>query len=172
MTRKAVALCALVAAACGDIDEVDVSRSGTVTVPGGSGPIVAGSVAVPLVLGRQVLEDEGIDPSDVDSARLVGLRVEVVQGTSLEAWLDRIAFHVEAPGLPRVLVAERRDVGALPAGTRSIQLSTPGVDLKPYLLASTTTVTADVEGTQPPEDTTLRATATVRVDVNVSGLFD
>jgi hypothetical protein len=174
MTRKAAALCVLLAAACGHLDEVDVTRSGTVTVPGGppDTPIVAGTVAVPLVIGRQALADEGIDPSDVDSARLVALRVEVLAGTSLEAWLDRIAFHVEAPGLPRVLVAEKRDIGALPAGTRAIQLTTPGVDLKPYLLASSTTVTADVEGTQPSEDTTLRAAATIRVDVNVSGLFD
>jgi hypothetical protein len=173
MTRKAVALCALLAAACGDLDEVDVTRSGTATVPGGPGtPLVAGAVSIDLALGRDVLEAEGIDPDDVDAARFVAVRLEVVEGTSLEAWLDEIALYVEAPGLPRRLVAERRGITALPAGTRTVQLSVSGVDLKPYVLAPTAQVTAEVAGTQPPETTTVRGTATIRVDVNVGGLFD
>jgi hypothetical protein len=173
MTGKALALCALLAAACGDLDEVDITRSETATVPGGPGtPLVAGALALDLGLGRQLLEAEGIDPDDVDAARLVAVRLDVVEGASLEAWLDRIALHVVAPGLPRVLVAERRGIMALPAGTRTVQLSVSGVDLEPYVLAQSATVTAEVEGRQPADDTTLRGTATVRVDVNVGGLLD
>jgi hypothetical protein len=175
MTRKALALCALLAAACGDLDEVDVTRSGTATVPGDGGlgtPLAAGAIALDLALGRDVLEAEGIDPDDVDAARFVAVRLDVVEGTSLEAWLERIALHVEAPGLPRALVAERAGIGALPAGTRTVELSVSGVDLKPYVLAPTATVTAEVEGRQPADTTAVRGTATLRVDVNVGGLFD
>jgi hypothetical protein len=173
MTRKAFALCAVLASACGELDEVDVTRSGTATVPGGPGtPLAAGAVALDLALGRGVLEAEGIDPDDVDAARLVAFRLDVVEGTNLEDWLDAIALHVEAPGLPRALVAERRGIMALPEGTRQVELTVSGVDLKPYVLAPTAQVTAEVEGRQPPESTTVRGTATIRVDVNVSGLFD
>lgn len=171
-TRKALALCALLVAACGDVDEVDVTRSGTATVPGGGGALPADAVALDLAIGRDALAQDGIDPDDVDSARLVALRLAVVSGTSLEAWLDEVAFHVEAPGLPRVLVAQKRGIRSLPGGTTAVDLDVSGVDLKPYVLAPTATVTAEVAGTQPPESTTVRATATIRVDVDVSGLFD
>lgn len=175
MTARTLAVAALLAvAACGDLDEVDVTRSGTAVVPGGPGgaALPGGAVGLGVAVGRDVIEGEGIDPDDVDSARLVGLRVEILSGASLETWLDRVAFHVEAPGLPRVLVAERSGLRALPAGTRAVDLDVPGVDLKPYVLAPQATVTAEVSGSQPAEDTEVRATATIRVDVNVSGLFD
>lgn len=174
MTRAlALAPALLLLAACGDLDEVDVTRSGSATIPGGSAALPEGALATfPLSIGRDALADEGVDPDDVDSARLVGLRVEVTAGTSLERWLDSVAFWVEAPGLPRVLVAQRSGIDALPAGTMSVDLDVPGVDLKPYVLAPTTTVTAEGAGVQPPETTTVKATMTVRVDVNVSGLLD
>jgi hypothetical protein len=164
---------ALLLAACGDLDQIDVVRSGSATVPGGPAVPISGAVVeFPVSLGRDALAEQGVDPNDVDSARLVGLRLEVTQGTSLEQWLDDVAFHVEAPGLPAVLVASKTGIGALPAGTTAVELDAMGVDLKPYVLADTTSVTAEASGTAPPVDTTLRATATVRVDVNVSGLFD
>jgi hypothetical protein len=163
----------LLAAACGSIDEIDVTRSATVTVPGGPGaalPIDAIG-AVDLPIDRSALEQEGIDVDDVDSARLVGLRLEVTQGTSFDAWLESAAFHVEGPGLPRQLLAQRSGIRALPAGTTAVDLAPSGVDLKPYVLAPTSTVIAEASGIQPAADTTVRVTATIRVDVNVSGLF-
>jgi hypothetical protein len=175
--RRALALVpvALLLAACGDLDQIDVVRSGTATLPGVPGGAALPGDAIPpfpFSLGRDALAEQGVDPNDVDSARLVGLRLEVTQGTSLEDWLDEVSFYVEAPGLPRVLVASKTGIGALPDGTTAVELDAAGVDLKPYVLADTTAVTAEGAGTIPPVDTTLRATVTVRVDVNVSGLLD
>lgn len=173
--RRALALGALLAAtACGGIDEIDVTRSATASVPGspGGAALPVGAVApLDLTLGRDALRQEGIDPNDVDSARLVAFRLEATSGASLETWLDSVAIHVEGPGLPRVLVAQRSGIRSLAAGTRSVDLEVPGADLKPYLLAPTATVTAEAGGNQPAEDTAIRATATLRVDVSVSGLF-
>lgn len=165
----------LLAAGCGGLDQIDIVRSGSATVTGvqGAPQLPAQAMAsFPISLGRDALEAQGIDPNDVDSARLVGLRLEVTQGTSFEKWLDAVAVHVEAPGLPRALVAQKSGIRAMQAGTTRVDLDAAGVDLKPYVLAPTTTVFAEGTGTVPPEDTTIEATATVRVDVNVSGLFD
>jgi hypothetical protein len=175
MTRLARALvpAALLATACGGLDEVDFTRSTTITVPGGPGgalPVDAIG-AVDLDIDRTALEAEGIDPDDVDSARLVGVRLEVTQGTSLEQWLDDVELHAEAPGLPRTLLARRTGIRALPASTSAVDLETSGADLKPFVLADTATVIAGASGLQPPVDTTVRVIATIRVDVNVSGLF-
>lgn len=173
MTRPLALAALLAVTACGGLDEVDVSRSGAASVPGGPGgaALSAGSLSLDLGVGRDALEREGIDPDDVDSARLVALRLEALSGASLETWLDAVAFHVEAPGLPRVLVAQRSGIRALAPGTRTLDLEVPGVDLKPYVLAPSATVTAEVSGSQPAEDTEVRATATIRLDVSVSGLL-
>lgn len=159
--------------ACGGLDEVDFTRSGSATVPDGPAALPQdGFASFPVAIGREALDEQGVDPDDVDSARLVALRLEVTAGRSLEEWLDDVAFYVEAPGLARVLVAEKRGIGDLPAGTTAVDLDASGIDLKPYLLAETTTVTAGGTGSQPSADTTVKATMTIRVDVNVSGLFD
>lgn len=171
----ALAPAALLVAGCGHLDEIDVTRSGSATVPGapGGAALPPGAIAsFPVSLGRDALAAQGIDANDVDSARLVGLRLEVTAGTSLEAWLDRIAIYVEAPALPRVLVAEKGGLSALPAGTTAVELDASGVDLKPYAIAPTTTVVAEGAGSQPPVDTTVKATMTLRVNVDVSGLLN
>jgi hypothetical protein len=169
---RALSAAALLLAACGSIDEVDVTRSATVTVPGGAGALPVDAIAaIALPLDRRALEDEGIEPDDVDSARLVALRIDVIEGTSFEAWLDEIAFLVEAPGHARAELARRGGIRALPAGTTALEVPTSGVDLKPYVLSETATVLGEASGVQPAADTTVRVTATVRVDVSVSGLF-
>jgi hypothetical protein len=173
--NRALALAPLVLlAACGRIDQIDVVRSASATIPGvpGGAALPPGAVATfPIAIGRDALSAEGVNANDVDSAKLVGLRLEVTQGTSLEQWADALSIYVEAPGLPKVLVAQRSGIRALPAGTTRVDLDTPGVDLKPYVLAQTTSVTAEGSGSAPPADTTLQATATIRVDVNVTGLL-
>ncbi len=174
--RRALALAPalLLAAGCGKLDQIDITRSGSATIPGapGGAALRAGGIAsFPISVGRDALSAQGIDPKDVDSAKLVGLRLEVTQGTSFEQWLDAVSLYVEAPGLARVLVAQKSGIRSLPAGTSRVDLDTFGVDLKPYVLAPTTTVTAEGQGTVPPVDTTIQAIATVRVDVNVTGLL-
>ncbi len=164
----------LAAAGCGKLNQVDVVRSASATVPGapGGAPLPAGGIATfPISLGRDALSAQGINPDAVESANLVGLRLEVTDGTSFERWLEAVSIYLAAPGLPRVLVAQRSGISAMPAGTTFVDLDTPGVDLKPYVLAPTTDVTAEGSGTVPPVDTTVKATATVQVSVNVKGLL-
>lgn len=159
---------------CGRLDEVDITRTATGTVIGapGAAPLTGGSFGgLGLMLDEAALRQNGIDPGDVDSAKLVGLRLTATRGTSFEAWLDAVSFFLEAPGLPRVRVAQTSGVRSLPAGTTTLELSAAGVDLKPYALAPSRTVDVEVTGTQPPVDTTIQATATIRVNVNVSGLL-
>jgi hypothetical protein len=170
----ALAPAALLLASCGHLDEVNVTRTASGTIPGAAGapPIPGGTFGgLGLTLDRSLLDQNGIRPNDVDSAKLVGLKLAVTQGTSFEAWLDAVSFFIEAPGQPRVLVARKTGIRALPAPTRELELETFGVDLKPYLVASSSTVTAEVSGNQPPNDTTVQATATIRVNVNVTGLL-
>jgi hypothetical protein len=153
---------------------VDITRTASGTIPGAAG---APPLAVPALAGLGLMLDpstfkaNGIDPSDVDSAKLVGLRLAVTNGTTFEAWLDSVSFFVEAQGLPRVLVAQKTGIRSLPPGTTVVELATPGVDLKPYVATPSATIGVEAAGSQPSGATTVEATATIRVNVNVTGLL-
>lgn len=175
MRLVAVAGALLLLAGCGGLDEVNVTRSATVTIPAGpSGTSLpdASFSGLGIDLGSDVLDREGIEGNDVDSARLRRVRLTVKGGASLETWLDRVALFAEGPGLPRIQIAERSGIRALPAGTRQVDLDVPGDDLKPYLTAPSARITAEAAGRAPAEETSVETTATVRVNVNVTGLLD
>ncbi|WP_242346734.1 hypothetical protein [Anaeromyxobacter terrae] len=174
MSRTTLALL-LAATACGRLDDVDFTRSATLTIPGtpGGGPsgTIGGIAAIDLG-GKEALRAQGIDPGDIDSAHPRRLHLEVRDGASLETWLDDVVLRARAVGLPDVVVAEKHGIRTLPAGTRALDLDVHGdVDLKPYLTGESPTLGVEATGAPPTVDTTVDITATVRVDVNVSRLL-
>lgn len=175
MNRPLAAAAVLALAACGSLDQVDITRSASVDVPGVPGA-PAGSIPSIQALdmgGGDQLRAEGIDPGDVDSAKLRQLSVEVTAGDSLETWVDSVSIYVETAGQPRVLLASKSGISALPAGTTRVDLDVnAGVDLKPYLTAASAPVTVEATGSAPDVNTTVKVTATIRVDVNVGGLLN
>jgi hypothetical protein len=175
MRRTTLVLLLASTAACGHLDDVDFTRSATVTVPGvpGGGPsgTISGVGEIDLG-GRDALQSQGINPDDVDAAHLRTLHVDVQSGASLETWLDAVVLRARAQGLPDVVVAEKHGISALPAGTRSLDLDVNGgVDLKPYLIGTSPTLAIEATGKPPTEDTKLQLTATITVNVNVSGVL-
>lgn len=174
MTGRLAAIL-LFTAGCGGLDDVDVTRSANGTIPGapdGGAPGPLSGVGAIDLGGEEALRREGIEPNDIDSARLRVVRLEVDSGVSLERWLDEVVIRARGTGLPEVTVAERRGIRALPPDTRAVDLDVSSqVDLHPYLTAQSASLIVEATGTPPETDTTVRVTATVRVDVNVSGLF-
>ncbi len=176
MTRRSVAATALLllAPACGRLTQVDVTRSTSVTVPGstGGGALPSGAVSgLRIELGSALLKEQGLDPKDVDGAKLRRVHLEVRAGTPLDQWLDGVALHAEGPTLPRVLLARKTGIRSLPAGTTAVDLDVPAVELKPYLDAATSAITVDASGRLPAAETTVDVTATMRVDVNVGAVL-
>jgi hypothetical protein len=161
---------------CGRLDDVDVTRSASGTIPGSAagagtaGPLT-GFGTIDLE-GERALREEGIDAGDIDSARLRAVRLEVEAGASFERWLDDVVIRARSAGLPDVTLAERHGIRGLPPGTRALELDVvSGADLEPYLTAPSASLLVEATGTPPEVDTTVRTTATVRIDVNVSGLL-
>ncbi len=174
MSRTTLALL-LAVTACGGLDDVDFTRSATVTIPGAPGGAPPGTIAGfgPVDLGGEdALREQGIDPGDIDSAHPRRPHLEVREGASLETWLDDVVLRARAEGLPEVIVAEKHGIRSLPPGTRALELDVHGdVDLKPYLVGQSPEIGVEATGTPPAADTTVVITATIRVDVNVSGLL-
>jgi hypothetical protein len=173
--KRSLAAALVLVAACGSLDHVDLTRTATVTIPGAPAGAPGGSIPRIQALdigGGEALRSQGIDRGDIDSAHLRRLLLSVKSGASLESWLDSLALHVEAAGLPRVRVASRSGLRSLPAGTTSVDLDVdPGVDLKPYLTAPSAPLTVEASGKLPSVVTAVEITATLRVDVNVSGFL-
>lgn len=174
MSRTSLALL-LAVTACGGLDEIDFTRAASVTIPAGPAgvpPATIGGFSPVDLGGEAALREQGIDPGDIDSAHPRRLRLEVKQGSDLQTWLHDVVLKARAEGLPDVVVAEKHDIELLPDGTRVVDLDVHSdVDLKRYLVGQSPTLGIEATGTPPSEDTTVEITATVRVDVNVSGLL-
>lgn len=157
---------------CEDLDNIDVEAGGKGVVPAGT---VLDEVLSTLDLAplqsidlSQELENQGVTKDDVDSVRITRftLRVEGPPGATFD-FLESVAFYAETEGQPRVLVAELPEV---PAGATELVLEVVGdAELKPYVVAPSMTISGEVEGRRPDEDTTVAASVVLNVDVTVPG---
>lgn len=172
LTRGACALLIAGMATCDSLDNIDVEVGGTAVIQAGT--IIDELLdtldvdALQRIDISQELENQGVTKDDVDSVRLLrfALRVEAPQGANLD-FLDSVAFYAEAEGQPRVLIAE---ITAVPPGATEIELDVVAdVELKPYAVAPSMTITGEVEGRRPDTDTTVTADVVLDVDVTVPG---
>jgi hypothetical protein len=175
MRTLAIALLAVALTGCG-LDNFDVEVQEETTIPGN--PLGSSLDFLPFgggfsgfdLLADDELRDEGVDAEDIDSAKVEALQLELLTGSSFESWLDDVSFYVEAPGLPRQLVAEQHGIGSLPEGTIVLDLDVTRAELKPYVSRPLTIVT-EVVGRPPVEDSRIRATLVVGVDADVSNFI-
>ena len=164
--------CVLVLAlCCSGVDDFEVTQTATAQVPAGTVldtlPADLGFDDLTKVDVQESREyaNQGVSESDVDSVRLVRVKLTVRGGGDL-AFMDSVEFFVESPGLPRVRVARG---GPFPAGTSEVELQLDDVELKPYVIADSMDITSAATGRRPAEMTTIDAELVLLVDVDVSG---
>lgn len=116
----------------------------------------------------QQFENQGYSKDQVDSVHMLELNLRIVEPANASFdFLDSIRFYAEAEGLPRVLVAE---LAVVPDGVTELQLDVEtSVELQPYVVAPSMTLTTEATGVRPAEETTVEAEAIFDVDVNVTG---
>jgi hypothetical protein len=172
MTRVlTLAAAAALATGCGRIEHVHVTRTVSLMVPGdparGTLPQSALS-ALSLDLGRNLLDQEGLDPRGVDGARVERIRLTVRSGASLETWLDAVDISIAAAGLPTVRIGSASGLSGLPAGTMTVELDLGGADLKDYVTAKAPYLVATASGRVPAVDTLLEIAAGLDLKVNAT----
>lgn len=118
----------------------------------------------------QEFENRDVRPEDVDSITLKRVVLEITDPSDVDfSFLNSLEFYVEAPGQPKVLVAQSAP-GAFD-GTRRVEMEiVDGVELKPYATAESMSLTtqANADG-RPSADTTVHATVVFHVDPNLGG---
>jgi hypothetical protein len=175
MSRFPVAimvLCSLLT--CSDVDNFTVEVSSQTMVPSATvleqllGEIDFAGFDNIMFDDTQEFQNEGVSKDQVDSVRLVSLRLTISDPPDDQFdFLDSIRFFVEAEGLPRVQIAE---LDPVPDGLGEIEIDVDSsVELQPYVVAPSMTLTTEVEGQRPANETTVDADAEFSVDANVGG---
>jgi hypothetical protein len=112
------------------------------------------------------LENQGVEPGDIVEARLTSFTLSAVSPAGADlGFLDELSFWVEAPDLPRVRIAAQDTFG----DAASVDLQLDDVDLAPYLVSQSMTITTEATGGRPPADTEVEATFVLNVGVTAQG---
>ena len=115
----------------------------------------------------QELANQGVEPGDIESVTLVEFSLEALDPSDADLeFLEELELHVEAEGLDRVRVAFQ---DSFPAGQAKVDFVLDEVDLAPYAVSESMTLTTDVTGRRPEDDTTVRAFVLFEVVGTVQG---
>lgn len=114
------------------------------------------------------LENQGVGPGDVKDVRLTLFELEALDPASADlSFLERIDVFVESPDLPQVLLASAE---SFPPGEKIVVFELEDVDLTEYAVSQSLTLTTDIEGLRPPEDTLVEARFELAVGVTGQGI--
>lgn len=160
--------------ACSDLDNVIITKSANTTVQGGSplnllnqlGFVEFGNIDIKE---DQQFKNKGVDIDDVDSVKVDSLMMEITSPASGQdfEFINRIAFYAVQGG-KRELIAEG---GPFEAGLRTVNLDVTDVNLKDYVVGGAFSLGTEVNGNEPDNTTTIKATVALNVDVAVGHLL-
>ena len=156
--RELAGTLAVLALGCDGIASVEVERRSGAVLPADEQP---GAIDL-----GEFDNEEDIGRDDIASAHITSVLLEVVGDGDL-AFVDSVEIYVDAPGLPRRLLASQDE---FPEGESRIAMRPEGFDLEPYVIAETLHFTAVVDGEPPDEDTLVEATAILDVNVTAEGV--
>lgn len=113
------------------------------------------------------LQNQGVGPGDIVRVTFQSFDLEVISPEDGDlSFLDRLEFYVEAPELPRELVA-RAD--AFPDGQARVSMELIDIDLTDYVVSESMTISTEARGSRPRRDTTVEASFALRVGVTGQG---
>lgn len=157
----------------GELLRIDVAQESETTLSKGTlletlvGDLGFGDFLDMDVTAAQELQNQGVQPGDIQDVRLVDFTLEASapEGADL-SFLERLEVWVEAPDLPRVRIASSV---TFPEGEAEVVMDLDDVDLTPYAVSRSMTIEVDAEGSRPDADTTVRAAYTLSVGVTAQG---
>ncbi|MAO82287.1 MAG: hypothetical protein VX405_11390 [Myxococcota bacterium] len=160
---------------CGGLDTFPIEVTSESQVEGGSlieqwvGDLGFGGFLNLDISSHESLANQGIKPEQIDSVRLTEMRLEITSPDAQDfTFIESLEFLAEAPELEQKLVAFG---GPFTEGESIIILDRTDLELAPYATAETMSITTNVTGRRPPQDTTIKAFLRLDVDVNVTGLL-
>jgi hypothetical protein len=173
-TARFLGLAAMLSAlTCGGLDTFSVEQSGTASIAGAG---IAGALLPALsfaglsdmnISESSEFENQGVTKDDIDSVKIESVTLTIVEpsGGNFD-FLDTIELYVEAEGEDRRLIASGADFAD---GVSVIALDVEDVELAPYAVRESMSITADGTGEAPVDDTKIKVDVVLLVDVNLDG---
>lgn len=166
---SAVALAAL--CTCGTLDRFEVGTSASAEIP--KATLLEELIAFVDFPGfdevdfSKDIENQGVSEDQIDSVRLGSFVIHTGEGSGATLdFIESASFYAEAEGLPRILVASSESF----AGETSVELDLEeDAELKPYVVAPSMTLSAEIKGKKPAQDTVVTAEVTLTIDATIPG---
>lgn len=157
--------------ACADLLTVPVETSAS-TVVEGQGTIggilnlieFAGFSDFDVVV-QEELSNQGVEEGEIQEAYLTEFTLSTPDAEDL-AFIETFAVFVEAEGQPRTRIAHQE---AFPEGVTLVEMALDDVDLAPYIVAPSMTITTEVTANAPVDDTTVDADIALEVVATAQG---
>ena len=171
--RRALTLVAFTAlSTCASLDNIDVAADGKASIPR--------ATIIDKLLGSLdftgfdsvdfsgEFENQGVSKDQVDAVHVKTFTLTIDTPTSGDFdFLESLSFFASSAGLPKVKIAT---LSVIPKGARTLELTADeSVDLAPYVVAPSMTISGEASGDRPAEDTVVSAHVVLDVDVNVPG---
>ena len=170
--RRVVALGALVSLSMCNLDHVDFTAGGKASIPKGT---LLGSLLGSLAFTgfdsvdfSEQFQNQGVTKGEVSSVHLKSftLTIDAPAGGNFD-FIQSVAFFAEADGVDKVQIAS---MDSIPKGKTELDLIVNAdAELEPFVVAPSMTISSQVKGTQPDEDTTVSAAAVLDVEVHIPG---
>ena len=170
--RRAVALAALVSLSMCNLDHVDFSAGGKASIPHGTlvGSLLGGLAFTGFddVDFSEQFQNQGVTKGEVSSVHLKSFTLTIDAPADGDFdFIDSVAFFAEADGVDKVQIAS---MDSIPKGKKELDLIiNTDAELEPFVVAPSMTISSQVQGMQPSEDTTVTAAAVLDVEVHIPG---
>lgn len=158
---------------CSSLFSIQVTESTRVTVPKGTvleaviGDLGFDGFTSLDLTSSEELQNQGVAPGDIEETFLTAFSLEAVDPLGADlSFIDTMEIWVEAPGLEPALVAWQ---DTFPDGEATVDFELEGVDLTDYVVSQSMTLTTDVSGNRPDDDTEIEASFAIRVGVTRQG---
>ena len=115
----------------------------------------------------QELANQGVEPGDIERVNLTVLELEVIdpEGADL-SFFQAMSFYAEAPDVDSVQIAS---APGFPEGDSLVSFDLEDVDLTPYVVSESMTLSTEVTARRPDVDTLIEARFVVEVEATLQG---
>lgn len=169
-----LAVCVAWLSTCSSIDNIDVEAQGQAVIPKRSivdellGNLAFAGFSGFDISQTQEFQNAGYTKDQIDSVHMkrFTLTISSPSGATFD-FLNSIRFYAETQDQPRVLIAE---LDPVPDGATQLDLDVVSdVDLTPYVVAPSMSITTEANGVRPAQETTVDADVVLDVDVDITG---
>lgn len=162
---------------CGAIDSlltIEISETSQVMVEQGTvlesllGDLGFGDFVSMDLTQSQELANQGVEPGDIERVTLTVLELEAIEPSEADlSFFESMIFYASSPDVEQVKIAS---APGFPEGEGLVSFDLEDVNLTPYVVSESMTLTTEVTAKRPDQDTLVEARFTVEVQATVQGV--